>query len=86
MFRAASVFCKTLSLRRWCCRLAAIACLGISGCSAWHGPDYDFSAVDGFRGVPATEWSGEFRPRDYDNSPHAVTNKGMEIERSLGVR
>ncbi len=62
-----------------------LLCLAVSGCSAWQ-QDYDFSGLDDFRGVPASEWKGEFRPVDYDNSPHAVTNKGMEIERSLGVR
>ncbi len=86
MFGTTSSFGTLRRVRRWCYGALAIACLGFSGCSAWHRPDYDFSKVDEFRGVPASDWSGEFRPLNDDSSPHAVTNKGMEIERSLGVR
>ena len=70
-----------------CCIIAAaIACLGLSGCTTLDHSNLDFSQVDNFDRDPPPRWSQEFRLRDSGPLPHAVTNKGMQIERSLGVR
>ena len=70
-----------------CCIIAAvIACLGLSGCTTLDHANMDFSQVENFDRDPPPNWSQEFRPTDSEPVPHAVTNKGMQIERSLGVR
>jgi len=85
------MLCSVLSigrparLRCWCLSAALVACLGLSGCSTLDYSDYDFSQVEGSRNAPESGGSREFRPPDNQLLPHAVTNKGMQIERSLGV-
>ena len=85
------MLCSVLSigrparLRCWCLSAALVACLGLSGCSTLDYSDYDFSQVEGLRDAPESGRSRDFRPPDNQLLPHAVTNKGMQIERSLGV-
>ena len=73
-------------LGRCCITAAAIVCLGLSGCTTFDNPDMDFSQVEGFGGDAPPHWSQGLRQPDSQLLPHAVTNKGMQIERSLGVR
>jgi hypothetical protein len=68
-----------------CLAAALVACLGLSGCSTLGRSNYDFSHVEGLSDSSQTGLSREFRPPDNQLLPHAVTNKGMQIERSLGV-
>ena len=69
-----------------CCAAAVVVCLGLLGCTTVGHSDLDFSRLEGFQSEPECSWGRNLRPDDGRSMPHAVTNKGMQIERSLGVR
>jgi hypothetical protein len=62
----------------WCWIVAAIACLGLSGCSRFDLRGESFKE---------DELSGTFRqlrPRDTKAEPWGVSNKALQIEKDLG--
>ncbi len=68
-------------LGRFGCAVVALTCIGFSGCTPFRPSDLDVSHADDFF-TPV----GEFRhARDHRITPHAVTNKGMQIDRNLGA-
>ena len=86
MSRSISSSGRPARLACWCIAAVTAACLGLSGCTTLGYSDYDFSQVEGFGDDMPAHWSRDFRPPENQVAPHAVTNKGMQIERSLGVR
>jgi len=60
--------------------LAALVCLGISGCA-----NVDLRG-ERFQPDPAFELGSQLRKPDDRTKPVAVTNKSIQIERNLGVR
>ncbi len=85
MFRSISSLGRPARLGGACLPVALVACLGLSGCCTLGQPDLDFSRVEDQREEPECSWAGEFRRPDSGLLPHAVTNRGMQIERNLGV-
>jgi outer membrane lipoprotein SlyB len=65
--------------------VAAVACLGLSGCATPSYSELDFSHVDSFRGEPEYGGIHGLRPVDPQLTPHAVSNRALQIEQSLGV-
>jgi hypothetical protein len=67
------------------CLWMAVACLGLSGCATPSYSELDFSHAGSSRGEP--EYSGihGLRPVDPQLTPHAVSNRALQIEQSLGV-
>ena len=68
----------------WGSVVVLVAGLSLSGCSMFSQPELDFSHADGLRDTIGL--SEPLRPADNEMHPFAVTNKGMAIERSLGVQ
>ena len=67
-------------LGRLGCAVVALTCIGLSGCTPFRASNLDASHADDFFSPV-----GEFRSvRDRQTTPFAVTNKGMQIDRSLG--
>lgn len=86
MLRPISFSARLQRVGRWCCGAAAIACLSLSGCRTLDYSDFDLSRVEGFADAPASNWPGQLRPPDNRSQPFALTNEGMEIEGSFGIR
>lgn len=86
MFRSNSSSGRALSLGVWGCLGTVAVCVGLSGCTSLGYSDYDFCGIDGFDPDPPPHWSRGLRPPDGQTLPHALTNKGMQIERSFGIR
>lgn len=86
MFRCISSSRRPARLGGRCIGAVAVACVSLAGCSTLNCSDLDFSRAEGLSPAPPPHWSQDFRPPDNQMLPHAVTNKGMQIERSLGVR
>ena len=63
---------------RWCWTTVLVACLCVSGCAS-----VDLRG-EGFREDEMSAWIGQFRPCENPGHPYAFTNKGRQIERSLG--
>lgn len=79
MFRSeSSPFLSFPTVWQWAGAACCAACL-LAGCS-WA----DLRG-EGFAPDETTNWVGRFRSRDEHKSPWAVTEKGREIEKSLGV-
>ena len=78
MFRSILRLDRMLRLSRCMLAMAILGCLGLSGCAQWgtRGEDYQFD--------PAFELGSRYRAADRNLEPAAVSNKGMQIERSLG--
>ena len=68
----------------------AVACAALSGCQQLDCGCNDNPTAPLAAGPPApkvdSSWLNQFRPADPQMKPFSVTNRGMEIERSLGVR
>jgi|GEM_PF-3244165 len=64
--------------RQWCWIVAAIACLGLSGCTRFDLRGESFKE---------DELSGTFRqlrPQDSKAEPWGASNKALQIEKNLG--
>lgn len=60
----------------------AVACLGLAGCETIEYVTPEGQVIEA---EPPPGYS-EFRPPDRQAKPFAVTNKGLEIEQSLGIQ
>ncbi len=79
MLRSKLVFRTMIRLGRWCGVAAAVACLGLSGCR-----NFDLRGDDFYEDATFSQMQ-RYRPPDRQTLPHAVTNRGIEIARNLGV-
>jgi len=69
---------------RWLCILAVVACLGLAGCSCFdHCADLSLRG-QGFHETMESSPTPSMRMPNRQHRPFALTNKGMQIERSLG--
>jgi len=82
MSRLPSQMTNLLRLGRWGCLGCALVCLGLAGCETI---EYVTPEGEVIQAEPPPGYS-EFRPPDRQSKPFAVTNKGMEIEQSLGIQ
>jgi len=64
--------------RHSCWIFAAIACLGLSGCTR-----FDLRG-DSFKEDEASGTLRQLRPRDTKAEPWGVSNKSLQIEKDLG--
>ncbi len=85
MFRSTTLSDRLSRPGHWCSGIALMVCLGLAGCCSFGRSDLDFSGMQGFNPQPPPHWTEQLRRQDSQTLPHAVTNKGMQIERSLGV-
>ena len=81
MLRSIFLSGRISRLGRWCCAVAMLVCLGCwEGCASLDDlderPQYD----------RLHDLEQHFPRRDQRTEPFAVTNKGRQIARDLGVR
>lgn len=79
MLRSKLVSRTMIRIGRWCGVAAAVACLGLSGCR-----NFDLRG-DGFYEDATFSQMQRYRPPDRQTLPHAVTNRGMDIEGDFGI-
>jgi hypothetical protein len=80
MFHPVSILFRRIGLGRCLVAAVAVVCLGVVGCA-----NVDLRG-DRFQENDLSNYCGRYRESDPSTDPYTVTNKGMQIERNLGVR
>jgi len=70
---------------RWLCILAVVTCLGLAGCSCLENCSGLNPCGGSFDETAEPLVAPSMRMPNQQSTPFALTNKGMQIERGLGV-